>query len=174
MLVLKIIACIMIVIPSSIIGIMIGKRYSNRVKNINDLINCLLILETEIVYLSNPVKVAFKNVHKKMRNNTSYLFKETIELLNMNTNITLYYALKEVINKSGSSLDFNEDDLNILLSLGKVIGITDKEEQKKYFDSSIQQLKIQRQQAIEKMNKNENLYKKLGVLLGMLIILIFI
>lgn len=174
MLWIKIAACIMIFIPSTIIGIMIGKKYSNRVENITSMINCLLILDTEIIHLSNPINVAFKNVHERSNNKVSNIFLNTIQNLNQDRNSNLYNAFKNTLIIERSNYNFTKEDEKILLSLAKVIGVTDSEEQKKHFDTAIEQLKIQRKQAIDESKKNEKLYKKLGIVFGLLIILILI
>jgi len=171
---IKILASIMIFIPSTIIGIMLSRKYSNRVENITSLINCILILDTEIIHLSNPVNLAFKNVYERSRSKVSMIFLKTIEDLNNNRDSNLYSAFKSTLDLEGSKYNFTKQDKEILLSLAKVIGVTDREEQKKYFDTTIEQLKIQRKQAIEEANKNEKLYKKLGIIFALLIILILI
>ncbi|WP_130807146.1 stage III sporulation protein AB [Senegalia massiliensis] len=171
---IKILASIMIFIPSTIIGIMLSRKYSSRVENITSLINCILILDTEIIHLSNPVNLAFKNVYERSKSKVSMIFLKTIEALNNNRDSNLYSAFKNTLELEGSKYNFTKQDEEILLSLAKVIGVTDREEQKKYFDTTIEQLKIQRKEAIEEANKNEKLYKKLGVIFALLIILILI
>lgn len=171
---IKILASIMIFIPSTIIGIMLSRKYSNRVENITSLINCILILDTEIIHLSNPVNLAFKNVYERSKNKVSIIFLKTIETLNNNRDSNLYSAFKNTLEVERLKYNFTKQDKEILLSLAKVIGVTDREEQKKYFDTTIEQLKIQRKQAIEEANKNEKLYKKLGIIFALLIILILI
>ncbi|NBI06654.1 stage III sporulation protein AB [Senegalia massiliensis] len=171
---IKILASIMIFIPSTIIGIMLSRKYSNRVENITSLINCILILDTEIIHLSNPVNLAFKNVYERSKSKVSIIFLKTIETLNNNRDSNLYSAFKNTLEVERLKYNFTKQDKEILLSLAKVIGVTDREEQKKYFDTTIEQLKIQRKQAIEEANKNEKLYKKLGIIFALLIILILI
>lgn len=174
MFLIKIAASIMIFIPSAIIGILIGRRYSNRVENITSMINCLLILDTEIIHLSNPIDIAFKNVDERSNSKVSKIFLDTIINLNSNRNSNLYNAFKNTLIIERSNYNFTKEDEEILLSLSKVIGVTDSDEQKKHFDTAIEQLKIQRKQAISDAEKNEKLYKKLGIVFGLLIILILI
>ncbi|MBS4539995.1 stage III sporulation protein AB [Clostridium sp. D2Q-11] len=171
---IKIIACGMIFIPSAAIGIMMGKRFTNRVNNITSIINCLLVLETEIIHLSNPINLAFENVDERTNNKVSNIFSNIIEKLNSNRDMNLYSAFKNELILTRSKYNFTKEDEEIILSLAKVIGVTDKDEQGKHFSTAIQQLKIQRDQAIEQSKKNENLYKKLGIVFGLLLILILI
>ncbi|MBS4536199.1 stage III sporulation protein AB [Clostridium sp. D2Q-14] len=174
MILIKLLACGMIIIPSTIMGIMMGKKYSNRVNNITSIINCLLVLETEIIHLSNPINVAFKNVDEKGNNKISCIFPNIVEILNSNREMSLFRAFKKELIVNRTKYNFTKEDEEIILSLAKVIGVTDKEEQKKHFNTVIQQLKIQRNQAIEESKKNEKLYKKLGVIFGLLLILILV
>lgn len=174
MILIKILACVMIFIPSTVIGIMIGKRYSNRVNNITSIINCLLVLETEIIHLSNPINIAFKNVDERSNNKVSNMFSNIIDILNLNREMNLFNAFNKELIFNRTKYDFTKEDEEIILSLAKVIGVTDKDEQKKHFNTVIQQLKMQRKQAIEESKKNEKLYKKLGVVFGLLLILILV
>lgn len=174
MLLIKLLACGMIIIPSALIGILMGKRYSNRVNNITSMINCLLVLETEIVHLSNPINVAFRNVDEKTNNSVSSIFSKIIERLNSNRDINLYMAFKTELILNKSNFNFSKEDEEILLSLAKIVGVTDKEEQIKHFKTVNKQLNIQRNEAIEEAKKNESMYKKLGIVIGLLLILILI
>jgi len=105
---IKIIACGMIFIPSAAIGTMLGKRFTNRVNNITSIINCLLVLETEIIHLSNPINLAFENVDERTNNKVSNIFSNIIEKLNSNRDMNLYSAFKNELILTRSKYNFTK------------------------------------------------------------------
>ncbi|MTI65427.1 MAG: stage III sporulation protein AB [Firmicutes bacterium] len=172
MFILKIMGSLMIIIASTLIGNIFGSKYSLRLKNIKGLINCIRLLESEILYLSNPLPEAFDNVYKKGSKNVSYIFRDIRKYLIENDDKNVLESFKYIINKNKVKLSLTKDDIEILVSLASILGTSDKQDQQKHIKVIIEQLKIQQRDAFERMKKNEALYKKLGLLLGLALVII--
>ena len=66
----------------------------------------------------------------------------------------------------------NSEDEEILISFGKLLGSSDTEGQIKNIRLTLNQLKMQEEKAEELRKKNESMYRNLGVLGGLAIIII--
>lgn len=174
MLVLKIIGSLMIILSSSLIGNFLGSRYSHRLKNLIQLQNCIQLLETEIVYSATPLPVALENIYKKGNKNISFIFNEIKDYLISNKNISVYDSFLTHSQILKEKLFFTDQDIEIFLSLGQVLGASDRLDQQKHLRLIITQLKNQQEEALENKNKNERMYKSLGVLTGLAIVIVLL
>lgn len=83
-------------------------------------------------------------------------------------------AWHKSVKENIKNTSLNSDDLNVLLSFGKSLGNTDVEGQIKNIRFTIEQLKILESKAEENRKKNETLYRNLGFLGGLALVIIFI
>ena len=174
MIYLKILGSIFIIASSTLIGFTIGTRYKNRYLNLVQLENCIRLLETEIIYHLNPIPLALENVHLKGNKKVSYIFLEIKELLLANSDINLSDCFREVLKANKDKLDLSHEDVEVLLTLGNVIGVSDRNDQLKHLKSSLVQINSSQKDAEFNMKKNENMYKRLGFLMGILVTLVLL
>ena len=67
-----------------------------------------------------------------------------------------------------------KEDVEILLSLGRVLGSSDRADQSKIFKLVLNQIGAQIEEAKMEKNQNEKLYRSLGVITGIGIIILLI
>ncbi len=174
MLILKIIGSLIIIASSSLIGCLYGDKYSKRLRNLIYMRNCLQLLETEIMFTATHLPEAFENVYKKGNKNVSYFFKDIKEYLLSNKSNCIYDSFQFACSKSKNNLCLEDEDIEILLSLGKVLGKSDRIDQQKHFKAILTQLDRSRIEAEEKKKKNEKMYKSLGILSGFALVILLI
>ncbi|EOC99761.1 stage III sporulation protein SpoIIIAB [Caldisalinibacter kiritimatiensis] len=172
MLFLKIVASLMIISSCTLIGYFLGMTYSKRVENLILLQNCIRILETEIVYSATPLPEAFNNVYLKGNKKVSYVFNDIKKYLIQNKDATVFDVFVSVSKTLSDELHLKKEDIEIILSLGRVIGNSDRLDQQKHFKMIHTQLENQCKEAEESKKKNEKLYKNLGVMSGLAITII--
>lgn len=170
----KLFGSILIIISTSLIGFYYGDKYSDRLSNLIYLEQCFKILETEIVYGANPLPEALTNVYKKGNKKVSFVFKEISDHLKANKNGDLFQSFHSVVGILRNSLSLKDEDIELFLSLGRVLGSSDRKDQEKNFNFVFKQISVlQREAKIEK-DKNEKLYKNLGILSGITILIILL
>ncbi|WDV47946.1 hypothetical protein PV797_09685 [Clostridiaceae bacterium M8S5] len=172
--IIKILGSLMVVISCSLLGYKKGTRYRLRVKNLNVLLSSIRILETEIVCMSNPLTEALMNVYNKCNKDFSYIYKDIAMMLEDREYIDVMTSFKKSIEKSINNIALNNDDKEIFLSIGSIIGISNRLDQKKHLNALHEQVIHQIEDAKEEMKINEKLYNKLGVLIGVGIIIVLI
>lgn len=167
MIILKTIILILIFAISYLIGIMVSKQYSKRVEELEDMKNSLNVLQTRVRFSKEPLCKIFKDISNISKNKV--IFDKTNE--NMKTMLA-GDAWRNSIQTVNTN--FKKDDIEILCSLGNMLGKTDSQGQVNQIEEIKELLNIQIKSASEEKQKNEKLYKTLGMTIGLAIVIILI
>lgn len=167
---LKIIGSIIVLISCSLWGFSRAKAFAKRPGELKTLQSLLQIFENEISFLSNVLEDAFTRVYKSTDSCVALFFKAAI--LNLRAGMCADEAWTKAVKDNMDKTSLNSEDENIIISFGKMLGSSDLEGQIKNIRLTINQLKIQEQKAEELKAKNESMYKNLGVLGGLAIIIL--
>lgn len=170
----KIIGAFLIVSSTSIIGYYYGNQFSNRLNNLIYMEQCIKILETEIVYGAILLPEALINVYNKGNKKVSFIFKEIKNHLLMNKNSDVYNSFLHVSNSFKNKLSLKDEDVEIFLSLGRVLGSSDRKDQEKNFSLILKQISFLQNDARLEKEKNEKMFKGLGILIGLAIVIILL
>lgn len=173
-LLVKLIVSIIILISTGIVGYLISLRYSLRVKEIGYMQTSITNLETEILYFSNSLPQAMEKVALRAHKSIANLFLDAYHYLESKEGYRIDEAWSNSVLKNSSQISLNKEDIEILFAFGKELGIGDKEVQKNHFGYIKILLEEQRIKAIADKDKNGSLYNRLGVLLGLVIVIILI
>jgi stage III sporulation protein AB len=172
--VLKILGSIMVIASSGIIGFLYSSFYYMRVKQLRNLEFALNLLEAEIVFSKAPLREAFSNVTSRCISPIKELFQEFETQLALNSRQELRTILSVSLAKFKSKLYLADEELEVLAAFFNGLGSTDLEGQKKNFNITMKKLQSIGQKAEENRQKNEKLFRYLGVCCGMLIVIILI
>lgn len=153
----------------SMIGIKIANKYVERANNLKEIKKALNIFEAKITYTYEPLPEIFIEISKKIRGDVGILF------LDASRNMQLDFAgdaWEKSINNSKIML--LEDDKIALKSLGKLLGNTDIEGQISQIKLVNEFINMQINDANEAKNKNEKMYKKLGIIIGIAVVIVLL
>jgi stage III sporulation protein AB len=171
--ILKILGSIIIITASSFIGYYLSFNCSKRPLQLKTLQGLIKVLENEIRFLSSYIPDAFKRIYKSVDSPVAEFFKGTVENLNSDKGLNASQAWEMSISKNIFKTALNKEDKEILISFGKMLGNSDLEGQIKNIGFILNQLDQQEKKAEEIKKKNETLYRALGFLGGVAIILLF-
>lgn len=171
---LKILLLITIFIICTSIGFLHGKTFSNRLDNLVYLEQCIKILETEIVYGATPLPEALTNIYSKGNPKVSFIFEEIKNDLLENKRGQIYLSFLSVKELLYDKLHLKKADVETFMSLGRVLGTSSRTDQEKNFIITLNQISGLVLEAREERNKNEKLYKTLGLATGIGIIIILV
>lgn len=164
-------ACLIIIFTSSALGFSYSRLYNERLNNLINFQYCIQILETEIIYAANPLPDALMEVYNKGNKKVSYIFNEIRKYLLNNKNSNVYDGFLHIATELKEGLCFKKQDIEIILSFGRSLGLSNRMDQEKYFKVLQVQLKGQQREAEEEKMKNGKMFKSLGVLIGFGIVL---
>ncbi|MCX7747493.1 MAG: stage III sporulation protein SpoIIIAB [Clostridia bacterium] len=171
---LKIVGSILVICASSFLGFIVSKDYKDRPGDLRCLQGLLQIFENEISFLSSLLVEAFEKVSLSSGHRTGIFFHSTAVLLKSENQYTAGEAWEMAVRENVKKTSLNKEDEEILVSFGKLLGNSDIEGQLKNIKLTVSQLKMQEQKAEELRKKNQSMYEKLGILLGIAIVIVLI
>lgn len=168
---IKFMLLIVLFCTSSIIGILISKKYSNRVQILKDLKNALNMFEVKISFSFETIPEIFNEISKKFDGTVSKIFSNTVKYINED-DLLVGEAWEKSVESNGYNL--KKEDINSIKSLGKMLGRTDIDGQVSQIQLVSTFIEKQIVDAVESKNKNEKMYKKLGVIVGLVLVIVLI
>lgn len=171
MIITKYILLILILIGSSGIGMLISKKYKNRVIELKRFKETINILETKIKFTYEPLAEIFNQISNMIEGNLASIFKETSIKMKEKS---VKQAWNESIELYKNILSLNKEDIEIVKGLGKMIGQTDVDGQVSELEMVSNFIDTQIKKAEEECNKNEKLYRTLGTIVGLAIVIILV
>lgn len=167
--ILKIILAIGIIMCSAKIGILLSQKYRYRLEELDELKNDFKIIENKIKYTYEPLEEIFIEIAEISTYSISELFK------NVADNIKEQGAEQAWKNQVKTiELSLKKEDKKVLKEFGILLGKTNKEGQINQINFVNELLERQIEKAKIDKDKNETMYKKLGVILGVGLVIILI
>lgn len=169
MIVIKYIDLLLIITVCTYMGFSKSKEFSKRVTSLKNIKNSLNIFKAKIEFTYEPIKDIFEEISKIVYKSEENIFQNFCDNLE-NRDITIVW--NEAI--QNTAIGLNQDDKEVLIMLGKMLGKTDKSGQISEIELVNNFLNKQIEEAEEKKAKNEKLYKTLGVVSGLAIAIILV
>lgn len=168
----KLIGSILILVSSSFLGFYFSKECTKRPRELRELQALFQMFENEISFLSSTVTEAFSKLSNCYDSSTGFFFSGTVELLTSNSNINASDAWEMAVKENIKKTALKKEDEAIIISFGKILGASDLEGQISNIRLTLTQLKMQEQKAEELKEKNRTMYRNLGVLGGLAVVII--
>lgn len=151
------------------IGNVKASRYVDRLKELVNIKSALNILENKIKFTQIPLEEIFKQIaSSSFEKNIEEIFKK----LSLTQNSNIHKDWKNVINTSNTNL--NEEDKKILIDMGNILGSTDVEGQVSNIKITSSFIDRQIEKAEQEKEKNVKLFRTLGIVSGLTIMIILI
>ncbi|PKM79023.1 MAG: stage III sporulation protein AB [Firmicutes bacterium HGW-Firmicutes-13] len=165
---------VLIILSTSLMGFSLAAKYRKRIKELRLLQIAFQMLSSEISYTQTPLPFALREIGRKLSEPVSRFFLEGARLLGECRGKGLEEIWTEAVNKVFPGTCLTDKDRDLLLSVSSFLGISDQYHQEKQIILLLNHLKLSEKEAWESLQKNERMWKYLGVLGGlMLVILLF-
>lgn len=169
MLEIKIVIYSFIFLSCSLIGILVSKKYINRVNELKEFKNALNLFKTKIRYTYEPIPDIFKEISENVNSNISEVFKNAANKMDILTAGDAWNLALKI-----DTLNINDEDRNVLKNLSKLLGKTDLQGQINQIEMTSDYIEEQIQKAEKERNKSERMYRTLGMIIGMAIVIILV
>lgn len=167
MLIIKLIISVLIVYICTYLGIYKAKSYEIREKELKKLKNAFSFFRSKIEFTYEPIKDIFMQISKVIYDSKNNVFFKYVEYLENKTAENAWIMAVE-----NGTYNIKKEDKEILKMFGKLLGKTDKNGQISEIELTQEFLEKQIENAEFEKDKNSKLYKSLGTLLGIGIIII--
>ena len=174
MITLKLPLLIIIFTVCTLLGFAYGGRYSKRVVSLMSLHESIRLLETEIMVFANPLPLAIENMKTRISLEVYKAYEIIFEEIRFNKSGDLYNCFLMTSEYLEKTCLLKFEDIDVFLSLGKIIGKTNRIDQEQHFKYILNELNQLIEQAKEEKNCNEKMYRSLGILMGLGIVIILI
>ena len=171
---LKIAGSIIVIFSCTFLGFILSADCRKRPQQLRELQSMLQMFENQISYLSDVITDAFERISKVGGSKTCIFFSSTVEKLRARNVKSASEAWEEAVRENIKKTSLNLEDEEVLIAFGKLLGNTDLEGQIKNIRLTLSQLKLQEDKAEESRSKNENMYRSLGILGGIAVVIVLL
>lgn len=169
MLIIKLFVGIGIVSICSYLGILKSKSFENRVQDLKNIQTSLNIFKNKIEFTYEPIKDIFEEISNMVYENKDNIFKKTNFFMRTNpVSESWYKSIEEVLTY------LNTEDKESIKTMGNLLGKTDKTGQISEINMTQSLIERQIEKAEIEKNKNSKLYQKLGMIIGIGIVIVLI
>lgn len=152
------------------IGFLMSKIFSDRLEDLKNLGLLINILQNKIKFTQLPLNEIFEqigtmNIKSKIKN----IFLECSKNLKQ---MNMEKSWNEAIENEMFFLNLNNEDIDMLASLGSTLGKSDIEGQISELSEFKERLYSQIKEAEIQKSKNSKLYKSLGTIVGLVIVIL--
>ncbi|MDO4283314.1 MAG: stage III sporulation protein AB [Clostridia bacterium] len=153
-------------------GIMKSKKLETREQILREMVIFLNLVKNDIRYMMNILPNAYEIARQKLSTSLKIAIgKIVIDMINYSN----HAILEQSIMKNISDIDeLTKYDKEVFISTLKNLGRSDLESQINIIDNSIHIIENQIKEANEIKLKNSKLYRTVGVITGLMIVIVFI
>lgn len=172
MIFLRFLFLILILSCSTSIGFLLSKKYSDRLNELVTIDKLMQIMKNKIKFTRKPLIDILREISNIKENDyISELFLDISKNLDKKTVID---AWNESIEEKKTYLNLNSEDINLIKSLSSILGKTDIDGQMSGINQFSTLLKVQIMEAEREKNKNAKMYKSLGTIVGLALVIMLI
>lgn len=171
---IKFVLLLTIVCVSTFIGYILSNKYSHRVKELQELITALELFETRINYTYDTIPDCFRYISTYINGNIGNIFSKTADILENENDKSTGDCFKNVLDEERFMLNLKDVDIEILKGLSVSLGQIDLDSQIKNIKLIIHTLNNSLEQAEDEKMKNFKLYRNMGLLTGLVLMIILI
>lgn len=170
----KLAGCIIVIISCTFLGFMLSFECKKRPQQLRELQVLLQMLENQIGYLSDVLIDAFEKISRNGTSQACIFFNKSAEILKKDGSMGASQAWELSVRQNIRKTSLNREDEEILIAFGKILGSSDIEGQIKNIRLVMEQLKLQEVKAEENRRSYEKMYRSLGVLSGVALVILLI
>ncbi|MGI6097028.1 MAG: stage III sporulation protein SpoIIIAB [Dethiobacteria bacterium] len=164
----------LIVLSLSLMGDLKARSFLARVRHLQQFQQGLRLLVTEVSYTATLLPYALLSIGKRLDAPVGELFSRAGNLLLKKKDLSAKEAWTKMLEDNRYMIELNERDLAIIRQLGNTLGNFDTEGQIKQIELTLKQLEYAISEAEDKRRENERMWRYLGFLGGLVLVILFL
>lgn len=171
---IRLLAGVVILFGCGYLGILFSNRYKKRVKQLEELQRAMTELEYNIDFVTMTIADALNSVSKNCETELKYVFLYVSERLKASPGSDMERIWRRAVNKYRQALMLSDGDISLLIDFSKNLGTGSREKEKDNIKFTAVRLKIAEDEARAELEQNAKMYRGLGFLLGIFIVIVLI
>lgn len=151
-------------------GAYFAAKEKYRLKELEELERGILLLQSQIQYLSAPLPEVLESISWKTDGIIGKIFQEAAERMAERDGASAELIWEEVWRKQAVHTFLTGEDLDAVLLFGRTLGYLDKEQQESSVRLLLRYIENALEQGKKRLEKNGRLYYGMGGLSGLLIV----
>jgi len=166
-------ACVLV--STSLWGEMKARSLGWRLNQLLDLQQAFRLLSTEISYTATPLPHAFERIGGRIKGTIGEIFSQASQNMwsSKERGTGAGEAWMQALKQYSGETFLSAEDIKIAEQLGVSLGLSDREGQLKQIQMVSQQIEYALKEARDERNRNERMWRYLGVLGGLALIIFF-
>ncbi|MEW6082627.1 MAG: stage III sporulation protein AB [Bacillota bacterium] len=171
--ILRILGSLLVVAALSVLGEVGAASLRERTATLRRLQSALEILQTEISFLKTPLPEALRRVGQLTGGAVAEFFIAAGRRI-QDSGLPAERGWREALEEFSASTSLTAEDSEVLRGLGKTLGISDRLDQSRHLDLARERLAALEAQAREDEARNSRIYRYLGILSGLALVLLLL
>ncbi len=171
---IKLLGAALILFAGTMIGFQQAAKFAERPRQIRQLTHALQRLETEISYGHTPLPEALERTAEVSKEPISLILRAASESVWSNEQLSFSESWEQAIRSHWANTAMRSSEQAVLLRLGSTLGISDKEDQIKHLRLAFDQLRAEEDAAREDQGRYEKMWKSLGALIAVLVVILMV
>lgn len=172
MIAFKIIIGALIVVVTTYIGFLVAKKLQKREETLRETILFFDMVENEIRYMLNVLPNAYESARQRLKGDLKIVIGQIVVDMLASDNYEL--SGKTISSNINLLKELTSYDKEVIISTLKNLGRSDVDAQVNILENAKRTIQVQIDEAIEYKNKNSKLYKAVGTIAGMMIVIILV
>ncbi|MDF2556389.1 MAG: stage sporulation protein [Bacillales bacterium] len=169
----KLIGICLVLIATTFTGFEFANRLRKRTKQLRDFHAALSILESEIMFGQTPLAIASERISNQIPDPIAGFFHVLHENL-VDASDTISNIFSNTLDAYIPNMQLKEQEIEILKQFGETLGKHDRYMQQKQIEIALTHLTRLEKEAHINQTSYEGMFKTIGVLAGMLLVILFI
>lgn len=171
---IKLLGAVLILFAGTMYGFQQAARFAARPRQLRQVAHALQRLETEIGYGQTPLPEALERTAHNVPPPIAIILAEAASGISGSSGLSFRESWEQAVNKGWPLTSMRANEQAVLLRLGSALGISDKEDQMKHLRLALLQLKTEEDAAREDQARYEKMWKSLGVLIAVLVVILMV
>lgn len=171
---LKLFGALLILFAGTMLGFQQAARFAARPRQLRQTAHALQRLETEIGYGHTPLPEALSRTAAFIPDPLNRMLMLASEGLASDEGLSFRESWERAVREIWGATAMRASEQAVLIRLGSTLGISDREDQLKHLKLALIQLKAEEDSAREDQARYETMWKSLGVLIAVLLVILMV
>lgn len=173
-LIVKLVGSVLVVAAGGGLGLLVVSNLVARPRQLRDFQSALQMLETEIQYAASPLPEAMDRVGRAVGAPVGMVLERAASYLTTGGGLVAADGWELALREARGTAALTREDIDILLAFGAFLGRSDREDQVKHLRLARERLHRQELKAEEDRMRNERLWRYLGFLGALALVVVLL